>query len=102
MQFVNNLLIYLFLNYLIFLINLSNCSAIVDALRAGHTALMKHVEFVWFHYDFLLRCGENRHRNLTAALYDRPSSDSGPLGRQELPPSFSPSLAVNQVKTNTH
>ena len=64
--------------------------------------LLKHIEFVWFHYDLLLRCGENRHRNLTAALYDRPSSDNGPLGRQELPPSFSSSLAEDQVKANTH
>ena len=21
---------------------------------------LKHVEFAWFHYDFLLRCGGNR------------------------------------------
>ena len=69
---------------------------------AGHMVLLKHIEFVWFHYDLLLRCGENRHRNLTAALYDRPSSDNGPLGRQELPPSFSSSLAEDQVKANTH
>jgi hypothetical protein len=63
---------------------------------------LKHVEFVWFHYDFLPRSGEDRHLNSTAALYERPFSDNGPLGRQELPPSSSPSLAENQVKACTH
>ena len=41
---------------------------------AGHMVLLKHIEFVWFHYDLLLRCGENRHRNLTAALYEGAAS----------------------------